>query len=167
MVALIKLMGDFNAKLPTSSRLHKKWYTKSGFNENSHILYDFITFNNLLVLDMCYSKKVDFTYFCYENGHFSWTDHTLCINHDAANVLSCYIIRPIEDGNVSDHLPIRTHFNLMVHKKAEHGNYLHKSALAHGIKTYPSPKWNNHNVIEKYRDILSNKLSALATLSVA
>ena len=99
-------MGDLNAKLPMCSKLHKYWFAKDGYNENSQILYDFIVSNDLSVADFLFAQTVDYTYFCLGNGNYSWIDHLLYLSHDADSILSCHVVT-LEEDNVGDHLKIR------------------------------------------------------------
>lgn len=149
--ASVKILGDFNAKLPLSHKLHKTWYKKDGFNHNSCILYDFIISNKLCVLDFMYEQPVDFTFYCYASGHFSWIDHVICPLKDISSVSECAIL-PHEPGNTSDHLPVKLKLSIKFPCSPT------QPQLAPPDKQV-FPNWTSDLKNRKYRDILGKKMS--------
>ena len=99
-------------KLPhvTSS---SKWYTQSGYNQHSRIMYYFMCSNEMVSLDLKYQQTTKYTYFCIKSGVYTWIDHVLSTNYDTENVQSC-CIEPLIDNNVSDHLPISMVYRVQV-----------------------------------------------------
>ena len=149
----IKIVGDFNAKLPRTPKLHRLWYKKGGFNQNSSILYDFVVGNDLCVLDFLYKQSVDFTFFCYTAKHFTWIDHILCLNKDIDSIKQCAII-PHEFNNTSDHLPVLLQFSIKC-------SSVNKNKSAIIPKSRAIPNWSNSLRNDKYRDNLSERLEGL------
>jgi len=68
-----------------------KWYTKSGCNQHSRIMYD--------LNDLKYPQTTNYIYFCIKSGIYTWLDHTLSTSYDIKNAQSC-IIQPFDDGNI-------------------------------------------------------------------
>ena len=151
--ASIKIVGDFNAKLPRTPKLHRLWYKKDGFNQNSSILYDFIVGNDLCVLDFLFKQSVDFTFYCYAAKHFSWIDHIICPSKDLKNISKCAII-PHEFNNTSDHLPVLLQFSIKCSTSS-------KAKPGPAQKPRVMPNWSSDLQNDNYRDILSQKLSGL------
>ena len=57
-VAPVKMLGDLNVKLPHLTN-NAKWYTKSGYNQYSRIMYDFISSNQLICLDLKHPQTIN------------------------------------------------------------------------------------------------------------
>lgn len=150
--APVLLVGDFNAQLPTASRLHRKWYTAKGFNKHSCLLYDFICGNDLIAADLCFKQTVDYTYFRHSSSHYTWIDHVLCFERDFDKIKNC-VIKPEEAHNVSDHLPVQTTITILTSEKSAP-----KGSVESNVCFMP-PNWNNSNVKAKYCTILAEKLS--------
>ena len=155
-LAPFKILGDFNTQLPMSKKLHKYWYKEKGFTIYSSILYDFLVYNNLTSADLHFEQNSRYTFFCHTSKKYTWIDHVLCNMSDMGHVTMCSIIQE-ESENVSDHLPIRIQFSLLLERNQQQPEY--KSHIA-------QPKWSNPLRNEKYLHITSNKLSQLEKLSI-
>ena len=154
--ASVQIMGDFNAKLPMSAKLHKLWFKKEGFNNNSSILYDFITSNKLCAADFMFKQSVDFTFYCYASGHFSWIDHALCLSKDLSLVHECAILSP-EPCNTSDHLPVKMQFSIKVPTVST------QSRLDAPVRQV-FPNWTNDRRNDNFKCALANKMSKLSPI---
>ena len=75
---------------------------------------------------------------------------------DLNQVKVCSII-PEESGNVSDHLPVRIEFSLLLEKN--HQQPIIRNQLV-------QPKWSNDLKNERYLQITSEKLSQIGNLSI-
>lgn len=110
-VASVKVVGDFNARLPNRQVLDRRWFRQRGFNPHSYVLYDFIVSNNMYAADMTFPQTVGYTYSCVTRNIFNWIDHVLCLERESESIQDCKIIE--SDGtNVSDHLAVRLEFEL-------------------------------------------------------
>jgi hypothetical protein len=128
----------------------------SGYSVHSKIMHDFLVANNLLVSDFAYQQKVDYTYFNIANNHYTWIDHVACSAHDSHNITSCHISL-LDEGNVSDHLPIRWEMDVQV----QIDNHVSNKMLPEGMCYYPPSNWSNYERNEKYKDILSKKIQKI------
>ena len=155
--APVMVAGDFNTQLPQSSSLNTKWYKSKGFNKYSSVLYDLISGNNMLAVDLCFKQSPNYTYFNHANQHFTWIDHILCFKRDFSKVISCDIISE-DDENVSDHLPMSVKFSLPVISSMPDTN------LPSNCDDFTPPKWTNHTSNEAYRQKLSEILDHLGKL---
>ena len=81
----IKIVGDFNARLPNASECDTvNWYKRNGFTSHSKLMHDFIVGNTLNVVDLAFKQHVNYTYFNIARGVFSWIDHVLSTDYDMA-----------------------------------------------------------------------------------
>jgi len=101
----IKFLGDFNVQLPRSEVTSNNWYKSKGSNAHSRLLSDFIVGNELSIADLFY-KKTSYTYFNISRNVRTWIVHVFSTNHDCCDINICDLVS-LDDGNVSDHLPIR------------------------------------------------------------
>jgi hypothetical protein len=145
-IAPIRICGDFNAQLPYGDTLSRHWYRTKGFSQQSKLLYDFITSNDLIAADIATRQSVKYTYFCIKSGIFTWIDHVLLPRYDSCD---CNIV-PLEDGNVSDHLPLRFSFNVNVDNTRTHAD---KRSGQTG-----RCNWKVPSNCDKYRSILEDRL---------
>lgn len=151
----VKIVGDFNARLPTTKILSKNWYRQQGFTKHSAVLYDFILANDMHAMDIKFPQHVNFTFFCHARGVYTWIDHALCLDKDAENVKNCYIVA-LDDHNVSDHLPIRCEF---VMKCAAECTKLTQSNVTNTF--FVQANWSNCRKNSMYKSILSEKLNVI------
>ena len=150
-LAPFKILGDFNTQLPLSKNLNKFWHKEKGFTVYSSILYDFLIHNNLTSADLHFKQNPRYTFFCHTSKKYTWIDHILCNMSDMSHVKLCSIIQE-ESENVSDHLPVRIEFSLML--EMNHEKPKNRSHVA-------QPKWSNALRNEKYLQITSSKLSQM------
>ena len=109
-LAPIKLVGDFNAQLPTQKVAEKHlWERKGCYTKHSKILQDFLSANSLFTVDRWFDQTTNYTYFNIKRNVYTWLDHVISSQHCVNDIISCDII-PLDEHNVSDHLPIRTTF---------------------------------------------------------
>ena len=155
--APIKIIGDFNVKLPTQSLLSPGWHRKPGFSPHSAVLYDFILSNDFIVADFLQNQSLDYTYLCDANRTRTWIDHCLCHRRDRDDIISCQIM-PL-DENLSDHLPIKTSIRF------HHKNIPIESNVQHRQRQFAPAKWDNYNNNDLYKCHIQNKLSDLGVLS--
>lgn len=155
--APLLVAGDFNTQLPNSPRLSKKWFKSKGFNKYSSVLYDLITGNDMLAMDLCFQQSTSYTYFNHANQHFTWIDHILCFKRDFDNVKSCLIV-PENDENVSDHLPVTITFT--VDAKASNA----ANPKQPNYDNFATPNWSNQLRNEAYLRMLQEKLADLQEL---
>ena len=148
-IAPFKILGDFNTQLPISRKLNKNWHKQKGFTIYSSILYDFLVHNNLTSADLHFKQNPRYTFFCHTSNKYTWIDHILCNMSDLDQVNACSII-PEDSGNVSDHLPIRIEFSLLLEKN--HQQPTTRNQLI-------QPKWSNDLRNERYLKITSEKQS--------
>ena len=80
-IAPVKILGDLNVKLPHSTD-NAKWYAKSGYSQHSRIMYDFISSNELICLDLKHHQTTKYTYFCIKSWTYTWIDHVLSTSYD-------------------------------------------------------------------------------------
>lgn len=159
-VCPVKVLGDFNAQLPRSRQLGRHWHKAKGFNAHSLLLYDFIVSNSLCTIDLEYDQSVHYTYFCLKRNIFTWIDHALVTNNGKGSVTSCRIV-PLQEGNLSDHLPVRVTFSIQCNpSKSERVD-------KHEGNNFPRVFWGNNEKNEVYRSLLEAKLLAhpLANIS--
>ena len=150
------IIGDFNVQLPSKNVLHKSWYKSQGFNKNSRIMYDFISDNDLCLLDFINDQIVNYTYFCHTSGKYTWIDHCLGTKH-VENFVSCSIIDHDED-NVSDHLPLR-----LVTQMTQ--DAVPECYLRHNqYQQHMQPRWDDRAKTSRYKDILCCKLKDIDLL---
>ena len=71
-------------------------------------------------------------------------------------IKTCAIL-PEDPDNVSDHLPIRLEFSLLIERNHQHPKNISQAAQA---------KWNNTLINEKYLQITSEKLSQIGELTI-
>ena len=150
----VKIMGDFNAQLPVSTKLQRNWFKERGFNAHSVLLYDFLTSNNMLAADLLFNQKQYYTFSCVARGVYTWIDHICCSKADVDNIQNCSIIEP-ESLNVSDHLPIHIDFTASINPLI----------LKNDFNVHVPPNWSNHLINKSYCEILENKLGCLDLLS--
>ena len=155
----VKIVGDFNAQLPTSAKLSNSWYKKRGFTPHSSLLYDFLVSNDMLAADLWFKQSLSYTYFCAKRGIYTWIDHMCCLKSDVNNVGSCYIVQA-EATNVSDHLPLHIDFTTSVNLSAVQNN------VSNSVKFYVQPNWSNTSQNDAYNSILAHKLDLLPDMSV-
>ena len=156
-VAPFKILGDFNTQLPMSRRLNKHWHREKGFTIYSSILYDFLVHNNLTSADLHFKQNPRYTFFCHTSNRYTWIDHILCNMNDMNRVNARSIIQE-DPENVSDHLPIRIQFSLLLEKNHQQPKNTNQIA---------QPKWSNALKNERYLQITSEKLSQIGNLSIA
>jgi exonuclease III len=153
-LAPIKIVGDFNAQLPKTRRLHARWERSSGFTAHSKILYDFFVANEMSLCDLSFFQPVDHTYFCLSRSVFSWIDHVASSAHDSGNVSKCVIL-PLCADNLSDHLPIITEFTVLTE--------VSKPQMSTGGQhpRFARPCWRNSDRNRNYENLVSSRLSAI------
>ena len=139
-LAPFKILGDFNTQLPLSKKINKLWHRERGFNTYSSILYDFLIHNDLTSADLHFNQNPKYTFFCHTSKKYTWIDHILCNMNDLRHVKRCSIVQE-EPENVSDHLPIRIEFSLLL--EANNKQPRRKSQISH-------PNWSNTLRNEKY-----------------
>ena len=148
----IKCLGDFNVRLPRSGNTAKNWHRKSGFNNHSRLMNDFINGNDFTIVDHMFHQDVQYTYFNIPRDIHTWIDHVLSTSYDTIHIESCAII-PFEDGNVSDHLPIR----MTIRVNIPHADNV---STTHTGNNQLFTNWrNSHNNAQyrlKLRDMLVN-----------
>jgi hypothetical protein len=158
-LAPIKLCGDFNAKLPVRTKLNKQWYKRNGYTKHSKLLYDFLSANNLISCDLESNPADSFTYFCIKNNTYTWIDHVISTEYDAKSIQACTIL-PLDENNVSDHLPINFELKLKIcgagtaQRPTPH---IHQSPL----------NWKSCYKNEKYRSILEGKLNKIPQINIS
>ena len=155
-VAPFKILGDFNTQLPMSKKLSKNWHRGKGFTIYSSILYDFLVHNNLTSADLHFKQNPRYTFFCHTSSKYTWIDHIFCNMNDLNQVNACSIV-PEDSENVSDHLPVRIDFSLLLEKNYQ--QHINRSQLV-------QPKWSNALRNERYLQISSEKLSQIGKLSI-
>jgi len=151
----IKLFGDFNAQLPQAHTLMPRWERARGFNSHSKLLHDFLTTNNLVACDFSTRQTSNFTYFCLTRDVYSWIDHVFCTAHDLDCVKSCTIL-PLCAENISDHLPLVTEFTLNAAP--------HRTLSAAPSRGYARPSWKDPRRVQKYTDLVQEKLLSIPAL---
>ena len=151
----IKIVGDFNVKLPKQAKLNQSWFRRNGFNQHSYILYDFIVANNLFVADFHFRQPVSYTYYCHTSAKYTWIDHMLFTSYDSTDVTRCSII-PQDADNVSDHLPLVMHISVTETEPSD--------AIPHNTRAQSWPSWKNMCNNDAYNSVLSDKLSLLPQL---
>ena len=139
-----------------SKKLSKNWHREKGFTIYSSILYDFLVHNNLTSADLHFKQSPRYTFFCHTSNKYTWIDHILCNMNDLKQVKACSII-PEDSGNVSDHLPVRINFSLLLEKN--HQQQINRSQPV-------QPEWSNDLRNERYLQITSEKLSQIGNLSI-
>ena len=132
-IAPFKILGDFNTQLPISRKLKKHWHRERGFTIYSSILYDFLVHNNLTSADLHFKQNPRYTFFCHTSNKYTWIDHILCNMNDMNQVNVCSIIQE-DSENVSDHLPVRIEFSLLLERNQQQPK--NRSQMA-------QPMWSN------------------------
>lgn len=96
------IIGDFNIDL-------------ARFDKHYEIFDDFLYDNKLITVDTQSIQPVKYTY----RGHngYSWIDHVV-VSINNRNIEKCVI--ELNDGNMSDHLPILTNYNLTIDHNLYH-----------------------------------------------
>ena len=155
-LATFKILGDFNTQLPIFKKLNKHWYREKGFTIYSSILYDFLSHNNLTSADLHFTQNPRYTFFCHTSKKYTWIDHILCSKTDMSSVKTCSII-PEESENVSDHLPVRIEFSLLLERNNQQPPNNDQTS---------QPRWNNTLRNEKYLQLTSIKLSEIGKLAI-
>jgi hypothetical protein len=150
----VKIVGDFNAQLPTARKLCNRWFRKRGFSSHSVLLYDFLVSNDMVAVDLLYKQMCDYTYSCITRGVYTWIDHICCLKSDLKNVKSCYIVKA-EPSNVSDHLPVHVDFTASISASAV------QCDLSFSTSSYVQPNWSKHAQNITYSQILAHKLNSL------
>ena len=155
-LAPFKILGDFNTQLPISKKLNKFWYKEKGFTLYSSVLYDFLIHNNLTSADLHFKQNPRYTFFCHTSQKYTWIDHVICNTKDMHLVNKCNIIHE-EPENVSDHLPVRIEFTLLL-------DAIHEQKINAGY--IAQPKWSNAQKNDKYLQITTSKLSQMEKFSI-
>ena len=155
--APFKILGDFNTQLPISAKLNKRWHKEKGFTKYSSILYDFLTHNNLTSADLLFKQEVKYTLFCHTSKKYTWIDHILCNMNNVSSISTCSIIKEDPD-NVSDHLPVRIKFTLLLNQN--------NTQSKNNPNNIAQPNWSNASRNNKYLQITTNKLSLIGKLSI-
>ena len=162
-LAPLKILGDFNVQLPRADKLSDRWFCKKGFNRHGSIAYDFISANDLLVADFMYPQPEmsphSHTLFCVKRNVYTWIDHVLSSDYDSSNIYNCQII-PLEEGNVSDHLPVQVSFYVPV------SNDPGRCTLKHKSNHHSTPNWSNVISNNRYKVTLNDKLQEINLLTV-
>ena len=109
--------------------------------------------NSLTVLDFCLKQPTNYTYFRHALNTYTWIDHCVTMSQNVCKVASCHIVL-LDDGNTSDHLPIRLQLNLPLSSSKV-------GVKSQNIKMLPIPKWYDKNKREKYKSILTEKLNSI------
>ena len=154
-IAPIKIIGDLNVKLPSKASLSTGWYRKDGFTPHSLIFYDFMICNDMVAADLISEQTLNYTYFCDANSTRTWIDHCLSTRRDINNVKNCEIISV--EGNLSDHLPIRT----TLHIPRISPPIINNLANINNSNKQGYTKWDNYARNTNYKDHLSHRLSVL------
>ena len=152
----IYVLGDFNAQLPKKDILHRNWYKTAGYNKNSRILYEFISDNDLSVLDLLSNQGRDYTYFCHTSQRYTWIDHCLCLPNNCAQS-SCYILDHDSD-NVSDHLPICLETEIPISVVLRDSVQYNQGCLSLPVR------WDDCVKVAAYEQIVQSKLQQLSFL---
>ena len=100
-----------------------------------------------------YKQPVDFTFYCYASGHFSWIDHALCLSKDISLVHECVILAPDPD-NTSDHLPVKIQFSVKTSSVCRKPQKT--SSVSHVF-----PNWTSDLKNDNFRCSLARKMSKL------
>ena len=136
----IKFLGDFNAQIPQSKVSSYNWYNSKGCNARSSLLPDFIFDNELSIVDFMFYQKTSYTYFNISRNVRTWIDHVFSTNYDVCDINSCDIVS-LDNGNVSDHLPIR----ILIILRVQHYNNSIPTETAHSDSLFTNryKKLNN------------------------
>ena len=155
----IKFLGDFNAQPPQSNVTSNNWYKSKGFNTHSRLLRDFIVGNELSIVDFMFYQKTSYTYFNIPRTVRTWIDHVFSTNYDVCDINSCDIVS-LDDGDVSDHIPIR----ILITLRIQLYNNTPPKETGHSDSLFTNwyKKLNNY----EYCRILEEKLSNTPVLSV-
>ena len=63
------------------------WHKRKGYTSHSRIMQDFITGNNLTVMDFMYNQDVKYTYFNIPRVIRTWIDHVISAGVLGSDVL--------------------------------------------------------------------------------
>lgn len=61
---LIHILGDFSVRLLTNDMLCMHRYRSPMFTANSHLVYDFLCDNKLMIVDLMHKHSVPYSFFC-------------------------------------------------------------------------------------------------------
>lgn len=154
----IRVLGDFNAQLPTATKLSRNWHRRPPFTSLSALLYQFMDHNCMCAADMASSQPVSWTYSNEVLGHFSWIDHMLVSQHDLQSILACNIV-PRADRNVSDHLPIIATVRITLSRSAD-------TAIS-SFRALPPPRWRDGVTKQKYSNSVTSRLAHASHLDLS
>ena len=155
-IAPVKVVGDFNVQLPSEKTARNRlWEKLDGFNKHSRILHDFIISNSLICADQLFKQPVKYTFFNIKRDIFTWLDHVIC-SRQKADILSCQII-PLNEDNLSDHLPVRLVFKFLIPKHSEV-----TSTLSNYMQNCVS--WKNEENNARFKTCLIEQLNNLPTI---
>lgn len=123
-------------------------------------MYNFLEYNDMVPVDMQHCQEVKYTYFCHGNQTFTWLDHILAFARDIDNVNSCKIV-PLDDGNLSDHLPMCMH--IQVKYSGSSCSNLSMKTMNSSLSFLP-PDWKNIERNNKYWQLLADKLNNVSSI---
>ena len=148
----IIILGDFNASLPQKKQLLVDWYKSRPFSHQSLLLYDFLSFNHLLVANINFNQKVNYTYF--KGASKSYIDHCIVTSQINEWMVNCSII-PDDVYNCSDHFPVSVVLNIpLLHSKT-------KQSSSHSLNA-PHINWQSSKIKEEYSRIVAKLAEELA-----
>jgi hypothetical protein len=155
----LKIIGDLNVQLPTQLSLSPGWHKRKGFNSHCSIMYDFMCCNDFIVADFLNEQQVNYTYFCHTTGNRSWIDHCLTTSYDTDTITSCSIC-PLDEDNLSDHLPIKVTIQLQCKTIIHHHTHV---PTTH--REFVPARWDNCSNNNVYNLSLREKLLKIKFLN--
>ena len=159
----VRLLGDFNAQIPRSVPSHDNWYKHKGFNRHSRLLWDFMSDNDVVAVDMLFPQPVNYTYFCDKRGAFTWLDHIICTQNGLDSIIKCRIIERSAD-NDSDHLPVSVSFEIQAIPESGNAQNSGKDSID-GFPVQMPIRWTEER-IRKYNALLCGKLKDIVYFDI-
>jgi hypothetical protein len=104
---------------------------------------------------------VDYTFFCIKRNVYTWIDHIVTTEYDVNKLVSCKIV-PLEEGNVSHHLPIRFSYRLEIPTIQPSL----PSKARNNFQHFSNANWSNSKNNDLYNEILHSKLEELGCLDL-
>ena len=148
--APVMLVGDMNTNLPKHNELSRAWFRCRPFNQHSSILYDFLCNNDLIIADFSFDQLVNYTYELGENR--SYIDHVFISSYSLNNVNKCNII--CEDIEwASDHLPLRTQYDLLVTDECTRPQHVLECT-----NRYPRMNWDKVDTPREYQKHINEEI---------
>jgi hypothetical protein len=145
-----------NTVLPQREMLGNNWASKYPFKRRSHILYDFLADNNLLVANFCFEQERNYTFF--RNDVSSYIDHIFIPDHLLENVAQCTILS-LEADNTGDHLPVSINLDVKVPST--------KQECYPEINKYPRPLWDKCDFKNAYVNEVEQALKEIKLINDA